>query len=237
MRLAQSLPPGQELEHKYTLPLDTNIWDLAADALGLLQHSDLPGFVLKYHDALQTWDYLNYLYDIRSPEPERGYVSFIPAATHEGWRMKRKRFAADAFARREQLSDLADVTDLDAYVREVLQLDAQRLPTFRRIRYDVNVESLATGHYYGIFFDRCHLTAKPTAVMCQCEIEYCRSRTTHPPDEATILTEIDQVADWVENLLARHRISSERSHYSKLSFLRQSVHDHPKLLVDPNRRT
>ena len=61
-------------------------------------------------------------------------------------------------------------------------LEAQRLPTFRRIRYDVNVESLATGHYYGVFFDRCHLTAQPTVVMCQCEIEYCRSRTTQRAD-------------------------------------------------------
>jgi hypothetical protein len=146
--------------------------------------------------------------------------------------MKRKWFTADAFARREELSDVAGVTDLDAYVREVLQLEARRLPTFRRIRYDVNVESLATGHYYGIFFDRCELTDQPTVVMCQCEIEYCRSRATQRPAEASLLREMDVVADWIETVLARHDIASARSHYSKLSFLRQAGRDHPQLATE-----
>lgn len=223
--------PGQELEHKYTLLPDTPIWDLAVDTSHQIHHNALPGFVLKYHDQMQVWDYLNHLYDIHAPQAERGYVSFIPTAADDGWRMKRKWFTADTFARREQLTDIPAVTDLDAYVRDALHVKAKRMPTFRRIRYDVNIESLATGHYYGIFFDRCHLLQQSTVAMCQCEIEYCRTRTTRAPSETSVLEEIDIVADWTENLLVAHGIVSPRSHYSKLSFLRQAVEDHPDITI------
>jgi hypothetical protein len=84
---------------------------------------------------------------------------------------------------------LPEVGDLDDYVRDVLKLGARRMPTFRRIRYDINVESLATGNYIGIFFDRCHLTDRPGVVMCQCEIEYCRTRSLLPPPEDSVLTD------------------------------------------------
>jgi hypothetical protein len=67
--------------------------------------------------------------------------------------------------------------------------------------------------------------------MSQCEIEYWDSRTTQQPSEASILTEMGLVADWIETILARHGINSPRSHYSKLSFLRQAVRDHPTLRV------
>lgn len=225
--------PGQELEHKYTLPPDTPIWELTVDTLHQIRHGCLPGFALKYHDELQAWNYDNYLYDIQEPEAERGYVSFIPTATGDGWRMKRKWFTADTFARREQLTNLTMGTDLAAFLRETLRVDALPMPAFRRLRYDVNVESLATGHYYGIFFDRCHLLDDPTVALSQCEIEYCRTRTTQRPDEASILHEIDHVANWIETLLITHDITAPRGYYSKLSFLRDTLDSHPQLSVPP----
>jgi hypothetical protein len=82
--------PGEELEHKYTLPAGTAIWDLAVDTLQGVHDGALPGFRLMYRDEFQTWDYLNHLFDIQKPEGEQGYVSFIPNALGEGWRMKRK---------------------------------------------------------------------------------------------------------------------------------------------------
>ncbi|MBX7267516.1 hypothetical protein KIF24_16765 [Micromonospora sp. Llam7] len=216
--------PGQELEHKYTLPDHAPIWTLAADTHHRVHAGHLPGFTLKYHDELQTWDYLNHLFDIDEPATERGYVSFIPSITTPGWRMKRKWFTTDSFARREQLTDLPPIDgSLDDYVHDVLRLQARRLPTFRRIRYDVNVESLSTGHYYGVFFDRCHLTEQPTQAMSQCEVEYCNSRTTRPPDEAEVLSEIERVAIWVGTILDDHNLPTTRSHYSKLSYLRDAV--------------
>jgi hypothetical protein len=212
--------PGEELEYKYTLPPNAPIWELATDTLHTVHHGGLPGFTLKYHDEFQTWDFLNHLYEIRQPETERGYVSFIPASSGTGWRMKRKWFTTDAFARREQVTDLEAIDNLDDYVRDSLRLDAHRLPTFRRIRYDVNVESLATSHYYGIFYDRSQVEATHPVTLCQCEIEYCRSRSTTPPSQAEILAEIDNVADWVQDRLARQGFTTGRTYYSKLSFLR-----------------
>ena len=216
--------PGQELEHKYTLPVDTPIWTLAAETHRGVRSGHLPGFVLKYHDELQTWDYLNHLFDIHDPPTERGYVSFIPSITKPGWLMKRKWFTADSFARREQHTNLPPITgSLDDYVRDVLHVDAQRMPTFRRIRYDVNIESLSTGSYYGVLYDRCHLTEHRAEAMCQCEVEYNCTRTTRPPGEAEILDEMNTLATWVETILAHHGLPVARSHYSKLSFLRDAI--------------
>jgi hypothetical protein len=137
----------------------------------------------------------------------------------------------DSFARREELSELGPIpTSLDVYVRDVLGLRARRMPTFRRLRYDINVESLRTGHYYGIFFDRCHLIDHPTEVMSQCEIEYWSSRTTGQPAEAEILDEMQQVGTWVEALLTEYGLPANRTHYSKRSFLRDAarrIHSSP----------
>ena len=51
------------------------------------------------------------------------------------------------------------------------------MPPFQRVRYDVQCESMRTGHVYGIFFDRCSLLAAPEVVLSQCELEYRRSRS------------------------------------------------------------
>ena len=216
--------PGHEVEYKYTLPTCTDIWNLATDTHRRILTGHLPGFVLKHHDGFQTWDYLNHLFDIHAPAAERGYVSFIPSITTPGWRMKRKWFTHDTLTRREQLTDLPPITgSLATYVADTLQAQARQMPTFRRIRYDINIESLATGHYYGIFYDRCQLTANPDITLYQCEIEYCRTRTIRPPDEDEIMRELQFVAAFSEGVHADHHLAVPRSYYSKLSFLRAAT--------------
>ena len=54
---------------------------------------------------------------------------------------------------------------------------------FRCLRYDINLESLSTGHNYSIMFDRCTTAADPVEPLVRCEIEYLRSRTLFPIDE------------------------------------------------------
>ncbi|MGH8896278.1 MAG: hypothetical protein ACRDZ4_04450 [Egibacteraceae bacterium] len=221
---------GQELEYKYTLAPTADIWGLTTDAFRRLRAGDLRGFVLEYRDELQAWDYLNHLFEVTAPQRDRGYVSFIP--TTDGKHLvKRKWFVKDAFARREHLTVGAVIdTPFEHYVRQVLKVQARRLPSFRRLRYDINVESVGTGHVFCILFDRCSLLNAPDVVLSQCEVEYTRSRTAIPPSENDVLRDFDALALWLQAFLEERGLSSQRSYYSKLTFLREVVASRPDLM-------
>lgn len=215
--------PGQELEYKYTLPSTVDIWALAADTHRKLRAGQLPGYLPKYHDECERWDYLNHLFEIHSPEHERGYVSFIPT-TNGTYLIKRKWFTKDTFARHEHITpETALDRPLTDHVRDVLHLDGQPLPPFRRLRYDINLESTHTGHVFTVLFDRCTLLDAPDVTLCQCEIEYVTTRTVLTPNADLVHHEINHLAQQVEHILAEHTVATTRSAYSKLSFLRHSV--------------
>jgi hypothetical protein len=221
--------PGLELEHKYTLPPDVDIWALAAQTHLRLRGGGLPGFAPKYRDETQAWDYVNHLFEVTEPKPERGYVAFVP--TVDGRHLvKRKWFAADAAARREQHTFGVDVDrGYDDHVRRVLGLRARPLPPFRRVRYDVNIESTRTGHIFGVLYDRCHLLDAPDEVLCQCEVEYTRTRTVLPAPERDLLRDMETVASWLEAFLGAHGLAPARGGHSKLTFLRDAVGRLPEL--------
>jgi hypothetical protein len=214
---------GHEAEYKLTLSSDADIWALTASFHDLVKRGKLPGFVLEYRDGLQVWDYVNHLFEVLSPEPERGYVSFIP--TTDGlFTCKRKWFVRDALIRREELRPGISIEgSLEEHLRQHLDAETRRLPSFRRVRYDVNFESVETGHVYGVFFDHCSLLESPQMALTQCEVEYLRSRTLVRPDESAVLPELAAVTDWIRAFLTARRQPFQESFYSKLSFLRDVV--------------
>lgn len=216
--------PGEEIEHKYTLPTDVDIWAATLRLYRAVREGEWSGFIPEYSDEFQAWDYLNHLFAVPEPPEERGYVSFIPLSTG-GYTIKRKWFAEDATRRGEKYQPApAGLTDFDTYLRGTLGLTSvERMPAFRRIRYDLNFESLRTGHVYGIFFDRSVTVEGPTAELVQCELEYIRTRSILPPDESEVLRELDEVAYRLEAFLAAEGLPAERGVYSKLSFLRDVV--------------
>lgn len=220
--------PGVELEHKITLrpttPLAT-VWDLAAHVHEHVAAGELDGFALLYRDSFQTWDFLNHLFRVTAPDAERGYVSFIPTTTGpDVYLVKRKHFTRDAPARREQLTaDIVIPGSLERYVRDTLGVTAHRLPTFRRVRYDVNVESLRSGNVFTILFDRCHLVDRPDVALVQCEIEYAHSRTLRPPGAEDVQADLDYLAARLTRLTEGHRLPTAPEHYSKLTLLTQQA--------------
>lgn len=223
---------GKELEYKYTLTPPVDIWTVTVRLYQRLRHGGMPGYIVEYRDELQVWDYLNHLFQVTDPEPDRGYVSFIPTTDGKN-QVKRKWFSEDTFDRRETHTHGVDAAEgYERYLAEVLGVTAVRLPSFRRVRYDVNVESERTGHIYGVFFDHVSLLDAPDVVLHQCEIEYLRTRTTIQPDEDTIMAEFPAVAEWVESFLRDQGLAYERSHYSKMSFLRDVVAARPELAVE-----
>jgi hypothetical protein len=224
--------PGQELEYKLTLPSDARIWDLAADLHHRVGRGELSGMVLCHRDDLQVWDFHNHLYEVTAPADQIGYVSFMSTNDTGSYRIKRKRFTTDALIRHEVLTpEIRPGRPLGDYVRDILGLEANPLPPFRRVRYDLTIESPATGHLFGIFVDRCRLLEAPEITLTQCEIEYLNTRTVFPPDEHQIITQLDEVTTWVEQVFATQGIVVERGYYSKLSFLRDAVAQHPDALT------
>lgn len=221
---------GVELEHKLTL-LDpaADIWELTALAHRGLLAGRLPGYLPEYGDDHQAWDFLNHLFEVRAPEPERGYVSYLP--TTDGLHtIKRKWYAEDALARRERHYRGVEVAlPLERDVAERFGVEARRLPSFRRVRYDVNLESARTGHVYGIMFDHCSLLERPDVTLLQCEVEYLRTRSVLAPDADAIEPELAELAAWSEALLDAQGVPYRRDFYSKLSFLRDAVAARPEL--------
>jgi hypothetical protein len=222
---------GTELEYKYNLAPGTDIWAVAMELLKALRHGELADYRPEYREEFQIHYFDNHMFDVTGPDQERGYASFIPTVdrTHV---LKRKWFTEDTFARREQLfTDIEISPDgFGEYLRSELGLQIQALPPFRRVRYDIQCESMRTGHVFGIFFDRCSLLAAPDIVLSQCEMEYLRSRSLLDHDEEGILREMEHIDRWLLSYLAARGQAKNHTFYSKLSFLRQVVATWPDLV-------
>lgn len=173
----------------------------------------------------------NHLFDVTGPEHEIGYASFIPTVT-AGFVLKRKWFTEDTFARREELTpgiDVADPACFEPYLRDELGLQTRALPPFQRVRYDIQCESMRTGHVFGIFFDRCSLLEAPEVVLSQCELEYLRSRSILDHDQGEVLHEMERIDNWLRCHIAARGWATEHSFYSKRSFLRDAITSRPDL--------
>jgi hypothetical protein len=211
---------GKEVEVKFTLAASTDVWGLTADMAEVIARGGWDGFRFEYRDEFQQWDYMNQLFEVSAPKEERGYISFI-LATDGRYIVKRKRFTRDSMVREESLSAPLEIrSSLEDYVATHVQGVSRRLPAFRRVRYDVNFESLASGHVYGVFFDRVTVPEAPGVVLCQCEVEYLRSRAVLDPAEDVIWREFPRVLDFVRDFLSERGIPFDEGYYSKLSFLR-----------------
>lgn len=221
---------GTELEHKYNLTPGTDIWAVAMELLKALRHGVLDGCRPEYRDEFQIYFTENHLFDVTGPEEEVGYASFVRTA-NGGHALKRKWYAEDTFARREQFSADMDVppSGFEEYLREKMGLQVQAMPPYRRVRYDIQCESMATGHIYGIFFDHCSLLAAPDVVLSQCELEYRRSRSVLDHDQDGVLAEMERISHWLQGYLTARGLTQERTYYSKRTFLRDVVAARPDL--------
>ncbi|MFB6951229.1 hypothetical protein ACFCXP_16515 [Streptomyces niveus] len=215
---------GTELEFKYTLDPAPDIWAASMELLKALREGELDGCRPEYREEFQIHHTENHLFDVTGPEPQIGYASFIPTVT-AGHVLKRKWFTEDTFARREELTTGLNITPdrFGAHLREDLHLEVRAMPPFQRVRYDIQCESMRTGHVYGIFLDRCALLAAPEVVLSQCELEYLRSRSIldHGPDGA--LSEMERIDGWLREYLSARGWATEHTFYSKRSFLRDAV--------------
>ncbi|SEB60968.1 hypothetical protein [Streptomyces melanosporofaciens] len=221
---------GTELEYKYTLDPAPDIWAASLELLKVLRDGEPEGCRPEYREEFQIHHTENHLFDVVGPEQEIGYASFIPTVS-AGYVLKRKWFVKDTFARREELASGVDVAPdgFEEYLCTELGLQVRAMPPFQRVRYDVQCESMRTGHVYGIFFDRCSLLAAPEMVLSQCELEYRRSRSVLDHDQDEVLGEMERIDSWLRSYLAAHGWAKQHTFYSKRSFLRDAVTARPEL--------
>jgi hypothetical protein len=150
--------PGLEIEQKFTLAGTPDIWSLTARTLRKVAAGALDGWIPEHgnNGGFEQWDFLNHIFEITGPAPERGYVAFIPAVDGS-WIIRRKWFTADAVIRREDLTDRVDLgpaPDLAAVIRDRYGLAPAWAGCYRRVRYNVLLESLRSGHVFSVMFDR-----------------------------------------------------------------------------------
>jgi len=210
-----------EVEIKINLRGPVSIWSLATSIAPLIGGSEFPGFIPDVGNEMQRWESRQQFCEVLAPPDRVGYISYREQAS--GSFLKYKVFSEDALRRKETLRPLE--TTPTERLPELLarmhpELVVRPLPSFTRARFDVNLESAATGHCYGIAIDE--VTVDDTGqILRQAEIEYYRSRVHDGLDPSTIEPEMARLAGLVEAYLHQRGIACERTFYSKLTFLRE----------------
>ncbi|MEO6703234.1 MAG: hypothetical protein ABI140_22245, partial [Jatrophihabitantaceae bacterium] len=220
------LQPDVELEHKFTLVDHPDVWTLARETLSMVGAGGLAGWLVEFREEIQGWDFLNHVYAIDEPEEDAGYVSFIPT-TDGRHTVKRKIFSVDTDERPELRNRGVDVGgDFEAYLAETMRLTPAWHASFRRIRYDVSVESIETGNVFGIAYDRSTIiddagSPVPGAdELTQCEIEYIYSQSLAPIDFDSVRADLGRLRVLMSDYFARRSIENYQRHESKLTYLR-----------------
>ncbi len=214
--------PDDEIEYKYNLAHDVNIWRLANRLCQRVEQGRLSGFTPHFAHPISHWDFDNYLFEISDPPEEKGYISFIPTARGT-YIIKKKVYAEDSLIRKEyRQREVTIAGTLDEYLREHLPgVVYRQLPHFQRIRYDVDIESLVTGNIYSVMFDRSTVLDGEYPPLVQCEVEYIQTRSCYSPRD--VLAELDTIRAVTTAFLAEQQAAPVATFYSKLTYLQDCV--------------
>ncbi|MFI7288293.1 hypothetical protein ACIBRY_16825 [Streptomyces anulatus] len=213
-----------EIEEKITLRDEANIWSLTQSMWTAVEAGDLPGFIPDPGYELTRWHFVQHNYEVTSPVDRVGHFAFQEYPDGR-YRLKMKKFAKDSLRRVETFRNGIEVpdADFDGYLaREFPDLGFKRLPSLRRTKFDINIQSVATGHCFGIETDEVTLSDGTGRTMRQVETEYLDTRRHDGMDGSTIDAELSRLTTLVGAHLAGLGISAERGLYSKLSYLRDS---------------
>ncbi|GAA1619323.1 hypothetical protein GCM10009789_86350 [Kribbella sancticallisti] len=211
-----------EIEVKLTLTTETSPAAVADHFVSLVERDGLPGFVSDLGNELQRWEYSQTTFEILSPDHEKGYMGFVAQADGT-YVIRHKTFPQDTLRRREVFHRgiEAEPSGFEGYLAATFpEMRFRRLPAFSRSRFDVNLESTATGHFFGIETDE---VVAGDHVMRQVEIEYHKSRRIPCVNPDDIESELFRLQDLVLAELKAIGIEADAGYRSKLSFLRDLV--------------
>jgi len=218
-----------ELEQKLTLGKPYQYLELCLRLCRALAAGEAPGFQPQLGDELQHWSYDNWFYEIRPNEKrEGGYLSVISYCKKKrSWddpmfMFKKKIYDVDSLERWERNFENQRVEgDKKEALERYFGYPIAPLPTWRRTRADVAFESDA-GNIFMVNFDDCRVDAgAPECRLQQGEIEYLKTRGK--PDRAQIYADFERLVAFTESKLRDWGYSPSRTHYSKLTFLKEYV--------------
>ena len=157
-----------------------------------------------------------------------GHIAFIPAVDGTWIRREKWDGPGTPLIRRENLTSglpLGPTPDLEAAATDIVGHTPAWQGGYRRIRYNVMLESPATGHIFSIMADHCVDLGGRRPDLRQVEVEYVRSRTLRrPPTTADgLMEQLHQLIDWTRTHLERSGVPTVEDHQSKLSWLRCSA--------------
>ncbi|MES2743613.1 MAG: hypothetical protein V4754_22045 [Pseudomonadota bacterium] len=224
--------PDTELEQKFHIRGQFDYHEVNRALYAKFGDGKVPGFALQLGDELEHWAYDNdFARILPNVENAAGYLSIMhwsrkrktewdePVVT-----FKKKLYAEDALERWERnYGDQTIATTPEAALAEFFELPIEMLPSWRRTRYDIACEVLATGNIFMVNFEDSRVRDDRTSRgrLQQCEIEYLKTRGE--PDEATIYRDFALLTEKVEQFMDEHGIGYERTNYSKLTFLDEYV--------------
>jgi hypothetical protein len=224
----------QELEYKFTFAGDVDIYEITSRLYGEIDRGRIAKFILRPTNPFNPTERDFRFFEIVEPKSERGYITLDP--NHRGeYMLKRKRFELDSALRGETVETgvVIDTTFEDYLTARFPKIKFRDLGGFKRIRYDVNFESLETGHIYGLMTDRCIPNDLRAVSLSQCELEYLNTRTVLVPSEDAVHAEMKQLCEWLARYFRKRGIRSDLGFYSKLSFLRELADGHSATLRTP----
>jgi len=223
--------PDTELEQKFEIEQPFDYFRLCRAWWRRLDDGDVAGFRPQLGDEIQYWSYDNHFYDIADNERgDRGYVSIMQYCKRKTewdapmFTFKKKIFDADRRERWERNYDNQWVAgDPRTALEEFFGYPLKPLPQWRRTRFDLACEAVATGNLFMVNFDDCrvHGADPPAGRLQQCEVEYLKTRGT--PSERLIYADFARLIEHVEAFMRSQGLAFRRSNYSKLSFLRDYV--------------
>jgi hypothetical protein len=213
---------GIEIEQKVNLLDEVSIWSVTQSLWSAVENGEFTGFITDPGYELTRWHFRQHNFEVTAPASEIGHIAFqeTPSGTYQ---LKLKRFAEDALRREEIVYKGIEIPDADfaGYLRRNYpSIQFKHLPSFTRTRFDINVQSVITGNYFGVETDEVLLLDQDGPKLRQVEMEYLETRWHEGMDPSNIDEDMERLTGLVERHLADRGIAAERSFYSKLSFLK-----------------
>ena len=224
--------PDTELEFKFNIRDSYNFYTLNRLFYEKLDRGEVDGFMPQLGDEIQHWSYDNNLCEILPNSGKlAGYVSIMywSKKKRANWdertvTYKKKLFEEDSLERWERnYHNLYVEGTPEESMAGYFRLPLASLPDWRRTRLDIACEAYDSGNIFFLNFEdsRVFGDSSPSGRLQQCEIEYHKTRGT--PDELLIYRDFERLGAAMEAFMTEMGLSYQKTHYSKLSFLKDYV--------------
>ena len=211
--------PDIEIELKFTFDSEVSPWVVTSRFAEAVQRGELLDFIPDVGNEYQRWSYEQDTFALERDGVSAGYAAFMLTPSGE-YVVKYKMYPADGLRRQEtfDMNVQIEPAQFEDYLHNALpDTTVIPLPHLTRSRFDVNVQSTRTGHYFGLEMDE--VTAAGHTLR-QLELEYHRSQLVAGCEQDSVEPELMRLRDLVAATLSEWDYRYQVGYLSKLSFLK-----------------